>query len=70
MVTHLPPTSEIGGSNPGPYVGKLVLLTNAWPFTVQNLEQLYILVSLAHKTTRRDMTCKLLKVMFNLEINE
>ena len=23
MVTHSPPTSEVNGSNPGPYVGKL-----------------------------------------------
>ena len=25
VVTHLPPTSEVGGSNPRPYVGKLVV---------------------------------------------
>ena len=25
VVTYLPPTSEVGGSNPGPYVGKLVV---------------------------------------------
>ena len=25
VVKHLPPTSEDGGSNPGPYVGKLVV---------------------------------------------
>ena len=25
LVTHSPPTSEVGGSNPGPYVGKLVV---------------------------------------------
>ena len=25
VVTHLSPTSEVGGSNPGPYVGKLVV---------------------------------------------
>ena len=24
LATHLSPTSEVGGSNPGPYVGKLV----------------------------------------------
>ena len=23
--SHSPPTSEVGGSNPGPYVGKLVV---------------------------------------------
>ena len=25
VVTHSPPTSEVSGSNPGPYVGKLVV---------------------------------------------
>ena len=25
VVTHLSPTSEVSGSNPGPYVGKLVV---------------------------------------------
>ena len=25
VVTHSPPTSKVGGSNPGPYVGKLVV---------------------------------------------
>ena len=25
VVTHSPPTSEVGGSNPGPYMGKLVV---------------------------------------------
>ena len=25
VLTHSPPTSEVGGSNPGPYVGKLVI---------------------------------------------
>ena len=25
VVTHSPPTSEVGGSNTGPYVGKLVV---------------------------------------------
>ena len=25
VVTHSPPTSEVGGSHPGPYVGKLVV---------------------------------------------
>ena len=25
MVTHAPPTSEVCGSNPGPYVGKSVV---------------------------------------------
>ena len=25
VVTHSPPTSEVGGSNTGPYVGKLIV---------------------------------------------
>ena len=25
VVTHSPPTSEVGGSNPKPYVGKMVI---------------------------------------------
>ena len=25
VVTHLPPTSEVGGSNPGPYVEKMAV---------------------------------------------
>ena len=28
VVTHLPPISEIGGSNPEPYVGKMEVFTN------------------------------------------
>ena len=62
VVTHLPPTSKVGGSNPGPYVGKLVVGTNGWQFTVQKLEQLYVLVSSAHKTARRDMACTVLNL--------
>ena len=34
-----------------------LLLTDARQFTVQKLDQLYVLVSSAHKTTCRDMTC-------------
>ena len=50
VVTHSPPTSEVGGSNPGPHV-------------VSSLQYrtLYVLVSSALKTTRRDMTCTMLK---------
>ena len=50
MVTHSPPTSEIGGSNSGPYVGKLVV-TDVRQFTEQNRDHLYILVSSAHKSS-------------------
>ena len=58
VVTHSPPTSEVSGSNPGPYVGK----TDGRQFSVQNLDQLYVLVSSAHKTTRRDLTCTVFKM--------
>ena len=54
-----------GSSNPGPYVGKLALAyrqTDGWHFTVQNHDQLYLLVSSAHKTTRCDMTYTVVKV--------
>ena len=51
MVIHLPPTSEVGGLNPKPYVGKLVVAY-----------QLYVLVSSAHKTTRGDKACTVLNV--------
>ena len=55
MVTLSPPTSEIGVQFPE--VGKLVkLLAVGREFAVQNLDQLYVLVSSAHKT----MTCTVL----------
>ena len=78
MVTQSPPSSEVCGSNPRPYVGKLEVAyqwlavystkswklgTNGWQFRVQNLDQLHVLVSSAHKTTCRDMTYTVLKVM-------
>ena len=37
------------------------LLTNGQQFTIQNLDQLYVLASSALPTTRRDMTCTVLK---------
>ena len=55
MVTLSPPTSEAGVQFP------------AWPqvvgpqFTVQNPDELYVLVSSALLTTHRDMTCTVLK---------
>ena len=61
LVTHSGPTSEVGGSNPEPYVGKMVVSYRWLQFTVQNLDQLYLLVSSAHKTTHRDMTYTMLK---------
>ena len=63
VVTHWPSTSEGGGSNPRPSVGNLVVNDLFRQFTVQNLDQLYVLVSFAYKTTRRDMTCTVLKAL-------
>ena len=60
-VTHSPLTTELA-------VQTLDLMWESWyqhtdggQFTVQNLDQLYVLVSSAHKTTRHDMTCTVLK---------
>ena len=63
MITHSPPTSNVCGSNPGPLLGKVdsFLPVDGLQFTVQNLDQLYVLVSSAHKTTQSEMTCTLLK---------
>ena len=60
VLTHLSPTSEVGGSNPRLLFGKV---GSCLPMvgTVQNLDQLYALVSSARKTTSRDMTCTVLK---------
>ena len=44
-VTHSPLTSEVGGLKPKPYVEKMA----------QNLDQMYVLVPSAHKTTCRDV---------------
>ena len=53
VVTLSPPTSEAGVQFPAqPQVGK---------FTVQNPDELYVLVSSAFPTTRHDMTCTALK---------
>ena len=62
MVTLLPPTSEAGVRSPSrPYVGKLVVASVGRQFTVHNPSKLYVLVSSALPTTRRDMTCTVLK---------
>ena len=61
-----PPTSEAGVWFPArPQVEKLVVACRwsaTWQFTVQNPDELYVLVSSALPTTRRDMTCTVLKV--------
>ena len=45
LVILSPPTSEVQGSNSGPFVGRLFVLTNGRQFTVQNFDQLYVLAS-------------------------
>ena len=54
------PTSEVSSSNPGPCVRKLVVAY----MDGQNFDQLYVLVSSAHKTTRHEITCTVLKVTY------
>ena len=62
MVTLSPPTSEAGVQFLAqPQVGK-PLLAIGRQFTVQNPNELYVLVSSALPTTRRDMTCTVFKV--------
>ena len=67
MVTHLPPISEDGGSNHEPYVGRMVV-SYRWSAVYSEEPRLtYVLTSSAHKTTHRDMTYTVLKVMLNSE---
>ena len=42
-------TSEVVGSNPRSYVGNLELLTDGPQFTIQNLDQLYVVITSVHK---------------------
>ena len=58
--TCLPPLRSVV-QIPNPVWESWSLLTDGREFTVQNLGQLYILVSSAHKTTHRDMTYTVLK---------
>ena len=60
VVTHLSLISEVLSSNPGPYLGKLIVAYQ-WLAVYSTLGQLYVMVSIAHKTTHRDMNCTLLK---------
>ena len=64
MVELSPPTSEAGVQFPArPQVGKLVVACHWSAVLVQNPNELYVLVSSVLPTTRRDMTCTVLKVM-------
>ena len=60
VVTPWPSTSQVGGSNLRPHVRKLVV---AYHWSAVYLDQMYVLVCSAHKTTHRDMTFTVLKVM-------
>ena len=63
MVTLSPPTSEAGVRFPvRPQVGKLVVACR-WSgvYSTEPPNELYVLVSSALPTTRRDMTCTVLK---------
>ena len=63
MVTLSSPTSEAGVRFPAwPQVGKLVVAVGR-QFTLQNPNELYVLVSSALPTTHRNMTCTVLKAM-------
>ena len=63
MVTHshLPPLRAGFGSRHGFKWESWKLLAIGQQFTVQNPDKLYVLVSSALPTTRRDMTCTVLK---------
>ena len=62
MVTLLPPTSEAGVRFMAlPQVGNLVVASRWSVVYSTELDQLYVLVSSALPTTRRDMTCTVLK---------
>ena len=69
MVARLP-LLRLAVQTPDLIWGSLLLLTEGRQFAVQNLDQLYVLVSSAHKTTHRDMTCTVLKATKKLYINE
>ena len=62
MVTHSPPTSEVGGSTLDPMWESWGFLTDGRQFTVQKLDQLYVQFPLPITLrTRCDMTCTALK---------
>ena len=59
VVTHSPPTSEVGGSNPGLCVGKVVVAYQCLQY--RTFTNSYVLISSADKTTCHDMTYTVLK---------
>ena len=66
VVALLPPTSEAGDRSPyGLKWESWYLLAVGRQFTVHNPSKLYVLVSSALPTTRRDMTCTVLKATLN-----
>ena len=65
----LPPLSSEFESQPGVKWESWQLLADGQQFTVQNLDQLYVLVSSAHKTTHHDMTCTVMVEILKTQIN-
>ena len=62
MVTLSPPPLRLGfGSRHSLKWESWLLLAVGRQFTVQNTDELYVLVSSALPSTRRDMTCTVLK---------
>ena len=58
LVTHSSPTSEVSGVRPWTLCGKVgSFLNNGWQFIAQKLDQLYVLVLSAYKTSCRDRIC-------------
>ena len=63
VLTLSPPISEARVRFPTqPQVENWQVLAVGRQFTVQNFDRVYVLVSSALQTTRRDMTCTVLKV--------
>ena len=60
VVTHSSPTSEVGGSNPGPYVGKFVV---AYRWSAVCSTNFIYWFPLPTKLTFPDITYSVLKVM-------
>ena len=46
------------------------LFSDDQQFTIQNFDQLYVLVFSAHKTTHSEMTSTVLKAMLKFQINQ
>ena len=59
LATHLGGRGSVPGTASSGKAGRLLVV--GWQFTVQNPDELYVLVSSALPTTHRHMTCTVLK---------